>query len=239
MNFKRLAKKLQTSAIIITLERLMIIIAAFLFIIDLSDREINRTNQAWEIVSNKAPGNSGKTGALEYLNSHSCWRTDIFNKKMRKMEKLSARGKRRRSCKLFSLKKRIPLTGINLSLSEGEEGTYLNGIDLQDAILVRANLAGANLLSAKLAGSTLNGAILKETILQETNLEYADLVNAKFQGAFMLDADLSDANLAGANLKGVIQLTCDQLQKAHNWEESYRDKDMACGAKIPKFTNEL
>ena len=53
------------------------------------------------------------------------------------------------------------------------------------------------------------------------------------EGANLSGADLKDADLRGANLRGVQFLQCPQLQSARNWQSSYRDEDLACGAAIP------
>ncbi len=52
-------------------------------------------------------------------------------------------------------------------------------------------------------------------------------------GANLFKAIVDGADLNGANLRGVRFLQCPQLKSAHNWQSTYRDEDLACGAAIP------
>ena len=72
-------------------------------------------------------------------------------------------------------------------------------------------------------------------ILELTNLRLARLMEADLEEADLTGAYLRGAKLEGANLTGAKNLTCEQLQTAQHWEESYRDPDLACGADIPSF----
>ena len=87
------------------------------------------------------------------------------------------------------------------------------------------NLGFTNLKQANLVGASLWRACLKDANLAGANLKGADLTGANLTGAW----------LSGAKLQGAKNLTCEQLQKAKYWEESYRDPDLACGADIPSF----
>ena len=77
--------------------------------------------------------------------------------------------------------------------------------NLQEAILLGADLYGANLRYADLYGANLSGANLMRAKLQhadffDANLSGADLYDANLSGADLFDANLSGANLRGANL---------------------------------------
>ena len=76
-HFTRVTASLSSLALILTLPMLWI---------DLFDRYEQRNNQAWQLVTAKATGNSGKRQALEYLNKS-----------------------------IFFFKEKSPLVGINLS----------------------------------------------------------------------------------------------------------------------------
>lgn len=93
------------------------------------------------------------------------------------------------------------LDGINLafikhksSLEKGERANLdhvnLNGFDLSDANLKRADLCCAS----------LEGANLENADLIEADLSYANLENANLKGAVLNRADLRHANLENANL---------------------------------------
>jgi uncharacterized protein YjbI with pentapeptide repeats len=93
-------------------------------------------------------------------------------------------------------------------------GGGLRGLDLRDVDLSGADLGQADLRGADLSGANLNGA----------NLRDANLFKALINGA----------DLTKADLRGVQFLYCDQLEAALNWQSSYRDEDLACGATIPR-----
>ena len=61
------------SRLVRAVEPVVIIIAIIAFSIELGDRQEERTARAWQLLTTKAPGNSGKIEALEYLNSQSPW----------------------------------------------------------------------------------------------------------------------------------------------------------------------
>jgi hypothetical protein len=72
---------------------------------------------------------------------------------------------------------------------------WLEGDNLNWAILSRANLSNANLRFANLNTANMTG-----TNLSNTNLYFADLHGANLFGANLSDADLSGANLSDSNL---------------------------------------
>ncbi len=172
---------------------IVLFVAASFF--QLADREEERTARAWTLLTNKAPGNSGKIWALEYLNSRSL-------------------------CLPFTnvcMKNKEPLTGIDLSPQNGGEGTYLEGVNLsgahlRDAKLIGADLESANFTGADLSGANLFGANLPEADfsranlyranLSRTDLSWTDLSGANLSKTDLSWADLFQADLTGANLSG-------------------------------------
>ena len=96
---------------------------------------------------------------------------------------------------------------------------YASGMPLYGLDLVGVDLAGANLHKADLRGTNLTGATLAG----------AELSSANFFRAVLVDADLSGANLVGARF-----LSCTQLTAAKNWQLAIRDRELACGAPIPR-----
>ena len=93
---------------------------------------------------------------------------------------------------------------------------------------VSVDLTGGALRGMDLEGANLSGADLKDADLRGANLNGAHLEGANFFKVIIDDADLKEANL-----RGVQFLQCPQLQSARNWQSSYRDEDLACGAAIP------
>jgi Pentapeptide repeats (8 copies) len=140
--------------------------------------------------------------------------------------------------------------GFSLEKNDLDCGEF-TGISLPAETNLRwASLAGANLQNAKLGGTMLAG-----TIVSAGNLSGADLTRATFSyaiigshvlyeragaahcyaGASLEGANLTQTDLLRSYLKGVRGLTCNQLTKAKNWEQTVRDNDLACGAEIPSF----
>ena len=93
---------------------------------------------------------------------------------------------------------------------------------------VSVDLTGGALRGMDLEGANLSGADLKDADLRGANLNGVHLEGANFFKVIIDDADLKEANL-----RGVQFLQCPQLQSARNWQSSYRDEDLACGAAIP------
>ena len=153
------------------------------FTVDYLDRVEERTVRAWQLLTTKAPGNSGKKEALEYLNKREgffCGDNDC----------------------LVTLKDPTRLIGIDLSVTEGQSGAYLAGADLSTAVMTRANLSWANLHEADLSGAELPGAFLSSANLRRADLSGAFLYEVDLSKAYLPEADLRRANLFGADLRG-------------------------------------
>ena len=96
-----------------------------------------------------------------------------------------------------------------LSGQVGGKRAELEGVDLREVNLSKANLSGADLSKANLSGAdlgkaNLSGADLGEADLYGANLSGADLGEADLYGAELGGADLSGADLSGANLGGTL-----------------------------------
>ncbi len=99
---------------------------------------------------------------------------------------------------------------------EIEESKHnLEGADLCNAKLMRAQLDGANLAHADLTAAYLIRADLSKANLIGTDLTGAVLSEANLSYADMEGTELMDSYLHGANLKGVVNLTCDQIELAN------------------------
>lgn len=98
-------------------------------------------------------------------------------------------------------------------------------------------LSDAHLYGLDLVGANLAGADLRHADLRGTNLSDAVLIGARLEGANFFKAVLDRADLAGANLIGAQFLRSDRLVAAQNWQSTYRDLELACGAPIPPSRN--
>ena len=97
----------------------------------------------------------------------------------------------------------------------------------------RANLSYVDLDNVNLEGVDLSEADLRGADLRGTNLGGANLSSAHLDGANFFKAVLDGADLAGAFLNRAQFLNCAQLIVAQNWQSTFRDDALACGASIP------
>ena len=192
---------------------LLITLTAFL--IEMEDRQAERTFRAWEFVlenervARAFDARRGETlptygsanaQAIVFLNREfegrfcTGWLEPVFR---------WLTGDTRRRCLLPS-KQRSSLESRYLrEVHFGDvDLAYANfyRADLSDANLAGANLmwarlSKANLSDAMLQGANLARAILNDAVLEDANLEGADLTRAR-----LIEADLRDAHLEGANL---------------------------------------
>src|SRR5258706_16422554 len=95
--------------------------------------------------------------------------------------------------------------------------------------LSRAGLRGLDLSGFDLSRTDFRGADLRGT-----NLSAANLSGAHLDGANVFKAVLDGADLAGAFLNGVQFLNCAQLVVTRNWQSTFRDDELSCGASIPE-----
>lgn len=157
---------------------------------ELGNRQEEREARAWQLITTKAVGNSGKIWALEYLSSEQLW--PLFPKSW------------------LLNKERTSLHGINLTPPDApgvEErefapligrcplSTYLTGVEIPEA-----ELRNAVLICADLRGADLRGAELSDAVLRDADLQEADLGPVKLGREKVPDADIPCAHLNGARL---------------------------------------
>src|SRR6266851_2807348 len=95
------------------------------------------------------------------------------------------------------------------------------------------DLSRAGLRGLDLSGFDLSRADLRGADLRGTKFTDADLSGAHLEGANFFKAVLDGADLAGAFLHGAQFLNCAQLIATRNWQSSFRDATLGCGAAIP------
>jgi uncharacterized protein YjbI with pentapeptide repeats len=95
------------------------------------------------------------------------------------------------------------------------------------------NLSRAGLRGLDLSGFDLSRADLRGADLRGTNLSGANLSGAHLDGSNFFKAVLDRADLSGAFLNGAQFLNCAQLIVAQNWQSTFRDDALACGASLP------
>ena len=144
------------------------------------DREEARIVSAWQLLTTKAPGNSGKIAAIEYLN-----------------------------------KKGIQLVGIDLGVDEKDVGVFLERANLEDAVLVSANLSRAEMAHSNFRNARLAGA----------NLSYTSSVGTDFHGASLVQANLSRSDLKDANFSE-SQVGAADFSRARLINANFRNADL-------------
>ena len=122
----------------------------------------------WNILTTKAPGNSGKRQALEYLASkkQSLNGIDLSCKTMGGVDIL----KRKNEEDEEVCNRETFLQGLDLS-----RNTHGHGVRLDNAVLSGTDLRDADLGGANLPLTDLSGVDLQEADLSEANLYKADL----------------------------------------------------------------
>ena len=98
------------------------------------------------------------------------------------------------------------------------------------------DLSGAGLRGRDLSGFNLSRTDLRGADLRGTRFSDADLSAARLDGANLFKAVLDGADLARASLHGTQFLNCAQLAVTRNWQLSFRDEALACGAAMPDRT---
>ena len=166
-----------------------VVIALITILVELEDRQSERTFTAWQVVRAGAVGSSHRE-AVEYLNRE--FAGFLCEGWVNSISRLLT-GNRRREC-LIPKKERESLAGLQAA------GADLAGADLTDADLMIADLTGANLTGADLTGADLTGATLEGATLKDATLIGAHLASANLTGADLTGADLKGAYLGGAFL---------------------------------------
>ena len=165
----------------------------------------NRIVNAWQILSNRSPGNTGKKAALETLNNaeENLRGIDLSCATMDGMDENT------KSCD-------TPTFLANLSLPNAN----LIGANLSHANLWGANLSDANISWVNLSDANLSFANLSDAILFRANLSDADLGATNLGNANLRETNLSNVNFCDSFLGCAKKLTQPQIDKAWAWADS-------------------
>lgn len=231
----KIVRAIKRAGVLRSIGLIAAVIAIIAFFMELNYRHEERTARAWQLLTIKAAGNSGKIEALEYLNLKS----PLF-----------------RFWPFWPFKDRVSLRGIDLTPPVLDE--WWKGRSIQKRVLWGDCPQFVYLRGVNLADACLIDAVLVCADLQNADLQRADLRQADLQGAYLLGADLQEAEfgvlpednpqrttklrfafLHKADLRKVKGLDCDQLQKAtlnekgEGWNSACRDEHLACGEALP------
>lgn len=171
--------------------------------------------RAWALLTARAPGNSGKVPALEYLarEERSLAGIDMSCTAMGGVED----GRCLRETYLQHLDVSVQFIGKPVRLY----GANFSGTDLTRAKFTRAELNGALFKSASLTftdfrETDLTRADFSGATFQKSDFSRADLIDTDFSGAFLYQTDFSGAvvratNFAGASLYWSSFLDADMM----------------------------
>ncbi len=127
---------------------------------------------------------------------------------------------------------KVPLVGVDVS------DAFLQGINLDGANLLRANLRAADvrggrfvraqleyadLTSANFRGGSFERANLSNAVLQDSDLNGANLTRANLRGARLAKADLRNANLHDINWRNITDINLANLFGVQNAPSEFLD----------------
>lgn len=155
----------------------LLTIASFFF--EMADREESRLLEAWQVVTTKASGNSGKIRALEYLheNGESLVGIDLAHE-----EHLAPDG--------------------NIRV-----GPYLNRLKLVGADVSRARFTGGIMVDADLRNSAFWGSDFTGVLLEGSDFSNANMQQAQFMSAGLKGVNFYKTDLRGAKELTCLQLS--------------------------------
>ena len=201
-----------------------------------------RVVSAWQIVTSKDCGNSGKVSALEVLRRRNetisridfSWANECDKELFVHLRGLNMRGQNLREIRMI----RVDLSEADLRNADLRRAKMsdvrLNGARMNGAELDHAELNAASVREAILLDASLNNVELKRSKMQKADmrgatlegadLRYADLREVDLTGANLKGSDLRKANLAGANLSGAsfdsAVLEGEELEGAWAWNHN-------------------
>jgi len=151
--------------------------AALMFMFDLKDRIREREAQSWELLAIERSGASGKSKALEYLNSKSAWYQ-------------------------FPKKQQTSLSGIDIS-TEAWPGAYLRGLDLFKADLSFSNFTNSRLIKSSINQSDLDYSIFNSVEFNEVRLGNLDIFGASLAKSLFIAPNISSSIIESSCLMQV------------------------------------
>ena len=173
----------------------------------------------WQILTNRAPGNSGKIEALEYLTKHEISLNGI-NLSCRYLGGMNNEGECISPTHLqgldFSAKNgvRTPeyLPNISLRNAQLDDANLWLALlpnvgfyraNLQRSDVSEASLCGANFREANLSGAALSGSDVRFASFLDTIAVNAELSGANFAWSVFHGTDLSQSNISHSNFANV------------------------------------
>ncbi len=250
ITFFYLINLIKESAFLGQVQNFAVLVAAFLYLFEVSERKKQMERQAWQLIDG-ARGSETSGGRYQAI-------MDLYEEDKKTLLKgLDVDGADLIGINLKGANlERANLKGALLTCANLQEinlrraklqGANLQGANLQKADLLGAHLEGAdlreyepdtdpnsrkvplekritNLEGADLGKAHLQKAILNNANLRGTNLRGANLTGAGLGGADVKGADFSEANIQGAIFSDVKNLEIDQIKNANNYHKAKYDE---------------
>ncbi len=185
------------------------LVAAITFYVETEERRNQRLVAGWQLLSERAPGASGKKRALLYLLENN--------------ESLVA-------INLSYKRHGAPVYLQELDVYNEETG---RGADFRLASFAGAILNRADLRNSDFSLSCLQNTELGHALLMGTKFNNSDLTRANLSYADMTDSNLSGANLSGAHMQFTKGLTQEQIDTA-SFCRSYGPPNLPDGLTAPQ-----
>lgn len=166
-----------------------------------SERALNATARAWEILTEKSPGNTGKREAITFLVSRGVELNSI-DLSCKSMGGLSEDPTAYPRCRNRTFLEGLDLSGIeNVRL----EKANLSGADLRNASIPNANLGFVDFSEAwmgkvNFSNSKLFAANFERAEAYESNFQNASLSSIEAERANFSSSDFTDGILSSANI---------------------------------------
>lgn len=215
-----------------------IILGVFAFYVDFEDRKqarlVNQATlqeieasqeerqkiaiaQAWETVTRRSVGNTGKGEALEYLNSHGQIMAGI-DVSCATMGGIENWDEVEKTCNLPVWINRADLQGAVLS-EASFKGVNFAVSNLSSSNLIRGQLQGANFASATMVNINFIEANLFGAKLYNADLTGANLWRANFERTFLQKTVFRNAHVSGANFTGATHMNTVDFRGVWAWSD--------------------
>lgn len=256
---KILAKlQIGLSTIIRLLVGCAILLAAFLIIVDIQDRQAKRVIDGWALYDMAEPNTAVWIRSIEYLHriGQNFAGLDWSCRTIGEYAKTPAEERRL----IFPCRDRPDFSSLDLSARElgyypfrTLRGAILTGINWENANLISANLESADLNAANFAHASLFGTKMLNSNLSNANFREAEFsgaelnaVNARsadFEEAKLTNSDVTNADFSGANLKWTwfrqANISGADFSKAKHLDKTIFDDVWAWRDQMPKGLEKL
>ena len=183
------------------------------------ERRHESVSRAWQRINTKAPGNSGKVNAIEYLVSEgvSLVGIDLSCEAMGGRKALSFGENNTATsptdCLFPTYLRKLDLDGQAVEENGNKTLVELMRSDFSGADLTNAQFKSVNLTLSLFRRAQLQGATFKNTVLTQANFSNAHLEATHFENCDVSNADFTGVTMDGSTKFDNLYAKPDQLPK--------------------------